>query len=84
MFAYHRKRFLTNRVFLMASPEKALLDLLYLFSFYSNAKDMLELRINQEILIETVDVKKLNDFCMKFESHALEDRVLIFRKTYDL
>lgn len=84
MFGYDRKQFLRDRVFLLASPEKALLDLFYLYPFYSSTDDMLHLRMNQELLMELVGGQKLNDYCRRFKSNALHNRVINFRKTYDL
>ena len=36
MFGYELKPMANNRIILFATPEKALLDLLYLYPFYNN------------------------------------------------
>jgi len=55
--------------FFMASPEKAILDLLYLEPSYNFKKEMRNLRL---------DWKKLNSFAKKFK------KKVIFRRIYDI
>jgi len=55
--------------FFMASPEKAILDLLYLEPSYNLKKEIQNLRL---------DWKKLNSFAKKFE------KKVIFRRIYDI
>lgn len=51
-----------KRRFKMARPEKALVDLLYLYPFYSCENDMLELRLDPEVLQEKANRKYLHCF----------------------
>ena len=55
--------------FFIASPEKAVLDLLYLYPSYNIKKELRNLRL---------DWKKLNIFAKKFE------KKVIFRRIYDI
>jgi predicted transcriptional regulator of viral defense system len=55
--------------FFMASPEKAVLDLLYLYPSYNFKKEIRNLNL---------DWKKLNSFAKKFE------KKVIFRRIYDI
>ena len=66
----------------VATPAKALLDLLYLNSFYNTADEMEELRLDREVLEETIQGQKLSDFAPYYECQALVDRVALLRKVY--
>lgn len=83
MFGYIPKP-MTNRSFLMATPEKALLDLLYLYPFYTTEQDLLELRLDDDFLHTELNVTRLNDYCTRFNSTALRKRVQLLLKTYNL
>ena len=37
---------------MIATPEKALLDLLYLYSFYDSINELEELRLDEEYMLE--------------------------------
>ncbi|MDR0832863.1 MAG: hypothetical protein LBN93_01535, partial [Candidatus Symbiothrix sp.] len=50
MFGYDLKPMLDNRTLQLASPEKALLDLLYLYPFYNNEQELEELRLDEDFL----------------------------------
>ena len=67
-----------------ASPEKALLDLLYLYPFYNNEQELEELRLDESFLHDDLNKDLLADYCVKFQSKALERRVNLLYKTYDL
>lgn len=78
------KPFLKDRTILMAKPEKALLDLLYLNAFYNTEKDMLDLRLDNDMLKETVDVTSFLKMLTYFENKSLERRVDLLLKIYEL
>lgn len=75
MFGYDLLTTLTGRSFMMAQPEKALLDLLYLYSFYNTPAEMESLRLDQDELEERLDLERLNQYLDKFGNKALEARV---------
>ncbi len=83
-FGYILKPMADNRTVLFASPEKALLDLLYLYPFYNTRKDMEELRLDENYLNDSLKKDLLIDFCTRFQSKALDLRVKLFLKTYRL
>ncbi len=76
--------FLKDRTILIASPEKALLDLLYLYPFYNSEADMLDLRLDTDILREIINVNRLQKLLMRFENKALEKRTNVLLKCYKL
>lgn len=84
MFGYTLKSMTDNRAILFATPEKALLDLLYLYSFYNSEKELAELRLDENYLLVDLNKVLLLNYCAKFKSKALDHRVKLLFKTYDL
>jgi len=74
MFGYNLKPMNDNRMFAFATPEKALLDLLYIYPFYNTAKEMENLRINEDFLQEELKREVLIEYLIRFENKALEKR----------
>jgi hypothetical protein len=50
MFGYELKPMADNRTIQFATPEKALLDLLYLYPFYNSEQELDELRLDEDYL----------------------------------
>jgi hypothetical protein len=84
MFGYEQKPFLNSQSILFAMPEKAILDLLYLYPFYNNEQEISELRFDEDFMQNDLNVERLNDFAEKFQSKALQKRVDLLLKIYDL
>ena len=84
LFGYELKPMADNRTIQFATPEKALLDLLYLYPFYDNEQELEELRLDEDYLHDDLNKDLLMDYCMRFQSKALERRVKLLLKTYDL
>lgn len=84
LFGYDLKTMADNRTILFATPEKALLDLLYLYPFYDNEQELEELRLDEDYLHDDLNKELLMDYCSKFQSKALDYRVKLLLKTYDL
>ena len=66
---------------LLAEPEKAVLDYLYLNPRLKAADDFREMRINKQEFLEKIDFKKLQRFMKAFENKSLSRRVKIFLNT---
>ena len=66
MFGYDLKPMADNRNILFASPEKALLDLLYLYPFYNNEEELTDLRLDEDYLQNDLNKTLLMDYCSKF------------------
>ena len=81
MFGYDLKPF-GNRNILFASPEKAILDLLYLYPFYNTAREMEELRFDDDFMENDLNLERLNEYSKRFENKELEKRVDLLLKTY--
>lgn len=84
MFGYELKMLHDNHAIQIATPEKALLDLLYLYPFYNNEQDLENLRLDEDYLHDELNADLLMEYCSKFENKALDYRVKLLLKTYDL
>ncbi len=60
--------------FKIASPEKSVLDFLYLNSQINSREDMEELRFNPEEIRKKIDPIKFKEFLQKFGKQSLRDR----------
>ncbi|MEA5128156.1 MAG: hypothetical protein VB074_08240 [Proteiniphilum sp.] len=84
MFGYGLKLMADNRTIQFAVPEKALLDLLYLYPFYNNEQELEELRLDEDYLQDDLSKDLLMDYCAKFQNKALDGRIRLLFKTYGL
>ena len=84
MFGYTARTLPGNRTLLFATPEKALLDLLYLYPFYNSVQEMEALRIDPESLNEGLNVDLFKTYTDQAASKALERRSMLLLKTYGL
>lgn len=84
MFGYELKPKADNRTIQFASPEKALLDLLYLYPFYNNEQELEELRLDEDFLQDNLNKDLLMNYCARFQSKALEHRIKLLLKRYAL
>ncbi|KAA6315622.1 hypothetical protein EZS27_033952, partial [termite gut metagenome] len=84
MFGYDLKPMVDNRIIQFATPEKALLDLLYLYPFYDNGQEMEELRLDEDYLHDDLNIELLMEYALKFQSKAFDQRVKLLFKTYGL
>ena len=84
MFGYGLKPFNGGRALQIADPEKALLDLLYLYPAYHTSRDMEDLRLDEDYLHDNLKKDILRDYTLQFQSKALEQRVNRLLATYEL
>jgi len=84
MFGYGLKPLSDGRALQMADPEKAILDLLYLYPGYNSAQDMEDLRLDEDFLHADLKKELLMKYCAQFKNRALEQRVDQLYKTYGL
>lgn len=84
MFGYELKPIADNRTMQFATPEKALLDLLYLYPFYNNVQEMEALRLDEDYLHHDLNRDLLHEYGSAFQSKALDSRVKLLFKTYGL
>ena len=84
MFGYEQKSFLNKQSLNFASPEKAILDLLYLYPQYNNEQEIIELRFDEEFMHEDLNIERFNEFTERFQSKTVRNRVNLLLKIYDL
>ena len=68
----------------LAHPEKALLDLLYLYPFYDNDTELEQLRLDEAFMTEELDIDRLKDYQQRISSKALDSRIKKLLRIYDL
>jgi hypothetical protein len=83
-FGYEIKTMQTGRGLLFATPEKALLDLLYLNPYYKTEQDMEELRLDEDYMQNELNLERLNGYLSKIESKTMEQKVKRLMKVYEL
>lgn len=84
MFGYNLKPLSDGRMMQMASTEKALLDLLYLYPTYNSLQELENLRLDESFLHEDLHKKQMQDYTLRFKNTALEQRVKKLFVTYGL
>ncbi|MFW5893860.1 MAG: type IV toxin-antitoxin system AbiEi family antitoxin domain-containing protein [Verrucomicrobiota bacterium] len=84
MFGYFHRQLVDGRSTPYATCEKALLDLLYLYPFYNTEAELLELRLDQAMIHENFDKRSWRSLGERFECAALEQRMKLLEKVYEL
>jgi predicted transcriptional regulator of viral defense system len=84
IFGYDLKPMDKRRNLLFATPEKSILDLLYLYPFYNNEQEISELRFDETFMQDDLNVERLNEFTEKFKSKALRKRVDLLLKVHGI
>jgi len=72
-----------SRKIMVATPQKAILDFFYINSFYESEKDMEDLRLNDTELTKIIN-EEFYRYLERYESKALERRIRLMTKTYNL
>ena len=83
-FGYVIKMMQNGHGLLFATPEKALLDLLYLNPFYKTEQDMEELRLDEDFMENEFNKERFSDYLTRIGSKALEQRVRRLLKVYGI
>jgi predicted transcriptional regulator of viral defense system len=81
-FGYTPLQFSKDKIIFMALPEKSILDLLYLYPFYNTKNELLNLRLDKEMLNEVMNIDRFQEFMYKFENKNLEKRANLFFKCF--
>lgn len=84
MFGYDLKPLSDGRSLQIAVPEKALLDLLYLYPSYNTIQEMENLRLDEDYIQDELDRDLLLDYARQFRNKELEHRVRQLFLAYSL
>lgn len=84
MFGYDLKPIADGRALQLAQPEKALLDLLYLYPFYNTEQELADLRLDEDFMQDEFSVKLMNEYSLFFKNKALEKRISQLINIYQL
>jgi predicted transcriptional regulator of viral defense system len=71
-----------NRSIMIAEKEKAILDLLYLYSFYKSMDDLKNLRLNEQIMQNEISWHKMDAYAMRFKSKTLLKKLGLLKKIF--
>lgn len=83
MFGYDHREIEGGRKILFATPEKALIDLLYLYPFYNTNRDLEDLRLDESYMEDELNSARLVAFSDRVNSKALSIRINMLRKVYN-
>jgi len=68
--------------FFLATPEKAILDLLYLYPFYNTEEEIRNLRLDDYFMQNDLNWEKLTDFAKTFEKQVLFKKIELLRSVF--
>lgn len=83
-WGFEPKTMRDGKQYMMATPEKAIIDLLYLYPHYSTLDEMRELRFDEDWMCEELNKERLIEYTERIGSNALIRRVKLLLKAYDL
>ena len=83
-WGFEPKTMRDGKQYMMATPEKAIIDLLYLYPQYSTLDEMRELRFDEDWMREELNKERLLEYAKRISSPILTKRIHLLLKTYDL
>lgn len=83
-WGFEPKTMRDGKQYMMATPEKAIIDLLYLYPQYSTPDDMRELRFDEDWMREDLNKERLLEYTERINSNALNIRIKLLMKVYSL
>ena len=69
---------------MFSTPEKALIDLLYLYPQYSTLDEMRELRFDEDWMHDELNQERLLEYVERISSPIIKKRVKLLFKAYNL
>ena len=86
MFGFELKKAERNETFVIqiATPEKAIIDLLHIYPEYKTTEDMLNLRLDEYFMESELNQEKMLDYAKRIHSPTLLKRVNLLREAYGL
>jgi len=84
LFGHVQHPLADGRMTAYATREKALLDLLYLYPFYNTELELANLRLDGDVLHQDLNLAEWESLSSRFHSAALEKRVRLLSRVYDV
>jgi predicted transcriptional regulator of viral defense system len=84
MFGYDLKEMDGGRRIMFATPEKALIDLLYLYPFYNSERELSELRLDESFMDEELNMDRLLEYTSRIGNKALFRRINILQTVHNI
>ena len=82
MFGYDLKPLTDGRTLQLAKPEKAILDLLYLYPFYNTTNELEELRLDDDFMLDEFNWELMQTYIIQFKNKTLEKRIKLLTSIY--
>ena len=83
-WGFEPKTMRDGKQYMMATPEKAIIDLLYLYPQYSLLEEMRELRFDEDWMREELNKERLMEYAERIGSPALTKRIKLLLKAYEI
>lgn len=81
-FGYRVKQADSHKV-LLAEPEKAVLDMLYLSPGVTSVEDLISMRWDRMVIRDKVFTERLSDYQRAIDSKALDRRIMVMKEYVD-
>ena len=81
-WGFEPKTMRDGKQYMMATPEKAIIDLLYLYPQYSSVEDMRELRLDEDWMHDELNLARLKEFAERIGSPIIAKRVRLLLTAY--
>lgn len=83
-WGFEPKTMRDGKLYMMATPEKAIIDLLYLYPQYSTLDEMRELRFDEDWMREELNKERLLDYAERIKSPVINKRLKLLFKAYEI
>jgi len=83
-WGFEPKTMRDGKQYMMATPEKAIIDLLYLYPQYSTIDEMRELRFDEDWMHDELNKERLWEYAERINSPILTKRIHLLLKAYDV
>ena len=83
-WGFEPKTMRDGKQYMMATPEKAIIDLLYLYPQYATLDEMRELRFDEDWMREELNKERLMEYTERIGSPALTKRIKLLQKAYEI
>jgi predicted transcriptional regulator of viral defense system len=82
-WGFEPKTMRDGKQYMMATPEKSIIDLLYLYPQYSTLDEMRELRFDDDWMHDELNKERLLEYTERINSPAVRKRVKLLLKAYE-